>query len=520
MFKFFGKATAYPSGTIRLTDPETLKRLKFMNITEADLGIIAYWRVVSHSVSNELVDKFYRKVLDTPDTRRILEAHSSVERQRPMLTKYIMTMFGGVIDDEYISYRKRVGSIHERINLDSNWYVGMYEVISSTLCEAIAKAGATPAEIADFTASFQKLVQFDIAVVVTAMTDTHKATVEDLSTKTKTQFDEARRFLGEMAKVLDLVSKRDLSKRLEGSFGEEYSVIQLRLNDTIDNLFASISQISETANHVGAASNEINSASQSLAQAASQQAATLEEMSSNSQEILGLTARNSTKAQEAKDLTDEAREIALKGGSSMSELSTAIGKIRASADDTAKVVNTIEEIAFQTNLLALNAAVEAARAGDAGKGFAVVAEEVRNLAMRSAEAAKSTANMIEESVKNAHSGVSLNDLVTENLSAIQDQIVRVSGIVSEIANEAVLQKQTIVQVADSIEELSGSVQLSAASGEENAGLAESLDSQSRQMLELVGSYNLDLNSYRGREAIRNDSSNETLRYDVESIPEF
>src|SRR5207244_3670763 len=133
------------------------------------------------------------------------------------------------------------------------------------------------------------------------------------------------------------------------------------------------------------------------------------------------------------------------GVRSMQHLSEAITKIKGSADSTAKIVKTIDEIAFQTNLLALNAAVEAARAGDAGKGFAVVAEEVRNLAMRSAEAAKHTANLIEESVKNADGGVALNQEVLSNLQEINGQIEKVSEVVAEIAAASDQQSQGVEQ---------------------------------------------------------------------------
>src|SRR5207244_6281044 len=144
-------------------------------------------------------------------------------------------------------------------------------------------------------------------------------------------------------------------------------------------------------------------------------------------------------------LSEGARASANKGMGSMKRLSQAMDKIKSSGDATAKSVKTIDEIACQTNLLALDAAVEAARAGDAGKGFAVVAEEVRNLAMRSAEAAKNTANLIEESVKNVEGGVALNQEVLSNLQEINGQIEKVSEVVAEIAAASDQQSQGVEQ---------------------------------------------------------------------------
>ena len=175
----------------------------------------------------------------------------------------------------------------------------------------------------------------------------------------------------------------------------------------------------------------------------------------------------------------------------MGRLSEAINKIKKSSDDTAKIVKTIEEIAFQTNLLALNAAVEAARAGDAGKGFAVVAEEVRNLAMRSAEAAKQTAFLIEESVSNTESGVSLNQEVLEKLSEINNQSEKVSVVIAEIAAASEQQTSGVDQITVAVEQMNSVTQQTAANSEESASAAEELSGQSQEMLNLIGKFNLD-----------------------------
>jgi methyl-accepting chemotaxis protein len=169
----------------------------------------------------------------------------------------------------------------------------------------------------------------------------------------------------------------------------------------------------------------------------------------------------------------------------MKRMTEAIDKIKNSASETAKIIKTIDEIAFQTNLLALNAAVEAARAGEAGKGFAVVAEEVRNLARRSAEAAKNTADLIEGSQKNAEAGVAVTAEVAKNLVGIKDNAGKVATLIAEIAAASKEQSQGIDQVNTAVSEMDKIVQKNAANAEESASASEELTSQAQELSAMV-----------------------------------
>jgi methyl-accepting chemotaxis protein len=240
-------------------------------------------------------------------------------------------------------------------------------------------------------------------------------------------------------------------------------------------------QMGQTAGTVVTAASEISAASQSLAQGASEQAASLEETSSSLEEMSSMTRKTAETAQQASTLSAETKTAADKGNQAMQKMGNAINAIQKSAQETAKIIKVIDEIAFQTNLLALNAAVEAARAGEAGKGFAVVAEEVRNLAMRSAEAARNTAGMIEESVNNAKNGVAISVEVAKMLEEITTAATKVNGLIGEIAAASNEQAQGIGQVNTAVTQMDKVTQQNAANAEESAAAGEELSSQAEHM---------------------------------------
>lgn len=239
------------------------------------------------------------------------------------------------------------------------------------------------------------------------------------------------------------------------------------------------------AAEVAAASNEVSSASHGLAQGASEQAAAIEETSSSIEEMASMTRQNADNSYVARDQASDARVSAEKGTAAVEQMSVAIDQIKKSSDETSKIIKTIDEIAFQTNLLALNAAVEAARAGDAGKGFAVVAEEVRHLSQRSAEAARNTNAMIDESVKKAEAGVQISQEVNKTFGEITDGIRKVNDIASEIAAASNEQSQGIQQINTTIGEMERVTQSNAASAEETASSSQEMHAQAITMNALV-----------------------------------
>ena len=252
------------------------------------------------------------------------------------------------------------------------------------------------------------------------------------------------------------------------------------------NVHGLVESLLSGSDEVTGAAAQVSTASQHLAAASSRQASELEEASASLEEISSMVRSNTDNAEQSTGFARQARAAAERGVQDMEAMGQAMQAIKASSDDIAKIIKTIDEIAFQTNILALNAAVEAARAGEAGAGFAVVAEEVRNLAQRSAQAAKETAGKIEGSITKTAQGVQISHKVASSLEEIATRSRQVDELVVEIATASVEQNQGIGQVTQAVAQMDQVTQKNAANAEESASAAEELNAQAMSMQENVG----------------------------------
>ena len=271
--------------------------------------------------------------------------------------------------------------------------------------------------------------------------------------------------------------------------------LALRINSSLRAIAATLAG---AGRNVAASSDEVAESSRHLAEDAGQQVASLEETSASLEEMSGMTRRNADHAQAAKNLARQTCAAAEAGAADMSRMNTAMDAIKTSSDGIARIIKTIDDIAFQTNILALNAAVEAARAGEAGLGFAVVADEVRNLAQRSAAAARETASKIEDSINKSQQGVTVSAKVAEGLEQIVAKARQMDELVAQIATASEEQSQGISQINSAVGQMDKITQNTAASAEECSVAAQTLASQStslnesvNQLLALAGSHDAD-----------------------------
>ena len=256
-------------------------------------------------------------------------------------------------------------------------------------------------------------------------------------------------------------------------------------NSTIDQLQRLSDSLGEAASQVAQAADQVSSASQQLASGSNEQASSLEETSASLNEMASMTKRNAEGAVRANELARGARKAADNGATDMEQMHESMGAIKAASDDIAKIIKTIDEIAFQTNILALNAAVEAARAGTAGAGFAVVADEVRALAQRSATASRETSGKIEAAITKTDQGVQISSRVAQNLGEIVESVRKVDDLIAEVATASGEQNQGVDQINTAVSQMEKITQNNAAGAEESAAAAEQLKAQALSLQDAV-----------------------------------
>ena len=290
--------------------------------------------------------------------------------------------------------------------------------------------------------------------------------------------------------ILAEMAKGNMNVSVDADYKGDHALIKNALNKTIDTLNDVLNEINTASEQVAAGSSQVSDSSQALSQGSTEQASSIEELTSSIHEITDKTKRNANNADQASELALNAQNNAVQGNKQMQEMLKAMDEINESSVNISKIIKVIDEIAFQTNILALNAAVEAARAGQHGKGFAVVAEEVRNLAARSANAAKETTTLIEGSIKKSEAGTKIAQDTAEALGKIVDGISKAAELVGEIAVASNEQAIGISQVNQGIEQVSDVVQNNSATAEESASASQELSSQADILKDMVAKFTL------------------------------
>jgi methyl-accepting chemotaxis protein len=294
----------------------------------------------------------------------------------------------------------------------------------------------------------------------------------------------------DVLRVSDALSKGDLTQTINRDYLGTFNQMKIGVNDTVTHLRSLVSEVQEASVIMDTAAKEIASGNNNLSQRAEQQAASLEQTASSMEELTCTVKQNADNARQAHQVADSARQLAEKGGSVVEAAIAAMREINDSSNRIAEIIGVIDEIAFQTNLLALNASVEAARAGEQGRGFSVVATEVRNLAQRSATAARQSREMIQTSIQKVRAGSAFVNETGDALSEIVNSVKQVSDIVAGISTASTEQSAGIEQVNQAVAQMDDITQQNAALAEQVSAASISMSEQSTAMTHLLAMFNV------------------------------
>ncbi|NQU37091.1 MAG: globin-coupled sensor protein [Actinobacteria bacterium] len=418
---------AIRDGEISVTDSAVRERLTFSRLTTQDLGRLAHWKKDVSTQIPALIEEFYAHITGFRLTREILEKHSSVDRQRPMITRYVESMTEGVIDDAYIENRRVVGRVHERIDLDSSLYVSMYDIIRRHLVAGVRLAADSKSEVVDFADSLDRLIRFDIGITVGALADTRR---------------DSSNILREAVTSLGSTSREILA------LAEQQSTNSIDQASSVTETVTAVAEISATAST----------------------------MAQRAQDVSEAVSENQALGVEGKEAVDQTARSVREIRDKTYDVSERIQLLAQNAASVSEIIASVNDVAEQTNLLALNAAIEASRAGEHGRGFAVVASEIKKLANEAKQATIQVRRILGsiqtdtgEALQTARSGaesasaaLEIVDKAGSTINALADVLSETSESMAQISHAAQQQASGVTQIEETMNELNETAELNRA----------------------------------------------------------
>jgi len=483
---------------VRADATTTLKeRLDFVDLGAAEIDNL---KALASTIDNALgpaLDRFYAKATKHPQTGRFFNNAAHVTHAKGRQISHWAKISSGTFDATYVDAVTAVGNTHARLGLEPRWYIGGYALMMDGIIRAIIERQlgghflrGRGKKLANDLSCVVKaaLVDMDyaISVYLDALAEQRRAAEAEREVQRLAQ-DKA---MNALAAALEKLSLGDLTAKLNDELAAEFASLKENYNSSVDSLNTAMNNIGATTRRVAEQSGEIASATNDMARRTEQQAAALEEAAAALEQINTVSAQAQARTIEVQSAVSSSAAKAEQSGTVVGEAIQAMSDIEQSSQRMTQIIGTIDEIAFQTNLLALNAGVEAARAGEQGKGFAVVAQEVRELAQRSASAAKEIKVLIGQSSEDVAKGVALVDRTGRALQEIGTQVSSVNELMRAIAKSAEEQAAGIASINSTVSQLDTITQQNAAMAEESSAATARLSSEATELAGLVKHFQL------------------------------
>jgi len=443
---------------------------------------------ISRSVSkpirhlSEVADHLAKGDTDVNKMRTNYQSKDEIGRLYTAFRAMVDALLALVADSKMLAQAALEGQLSTRA--DAEKHQGDYRAVVEGINETL---DAVTAPVQEASAVLAEVAKGNLSVMVEGDYKGDHKLIKDSLNSTIVSL---KGYIGEISAVLGEMARGNMNVSIQSEYMGEFVALKDSINAIADSMNEVLAEISVAAEQVAAGTKQVSDGSQEISQGASEQASAIEELTAAVTQIAAQTRQNAISAGEANELTAQAKAEAIKGNESMKAMQRAMDEISEASRNISKIIKVIDDIAFQTNILALNAAVEAARAGVHGKGFAVVAEEVRNLAARSASAAKETTELIEGTIGKTEAGARIAGDMASALEAIVTSAEKSAQLVKEIAAASNEQAGAITQVNSGIEQLSQVVQTNSATSEEAAAAAEELSSQAEFLKSMVAQFKL------------------------------
>ncbi|MCL6707461.1 globin-coupled sensor protein [Pseudomonas sp. R2.Fl] len=471
---------------------ELQDRLRFLGIEAAQRERLAALAPLIRKSISPALDKFYAKAKAHPQTARFFTGDAHIQKAKRLQETHWEQLGSGRIDENYVESVSTIGRTHANLGIEPRWYIGGYALIIESLVKSI---------VADELKGFMKEKQAarlgeNLGVILKAamldMDYSISTYLESLADE-RSRAEEARvaleqdqeTALAALDAALSSLSQGDLSALIETPLSPKFEQLRHNYNRAVDALGIAFADIVNEANQAATEARQLSQATDDMAKRTEQQAAALEETAAALEEITTVTQQTARRSKEARDAVGLSAQEAQLSRKIVADAVNAMDAIEDSSKKITQIIGVIDEISFQTNLLALNAGVEAARAGDAGKGFAVVAQEVRELAQRSANAAKEIKQLIDRSSQDVATGVALVNKTGEALGKIGDQVEVVNQHIGAIATASEEQSAGVAEINVAITSMDQMTQQNAAMVEQTNASTQNLRGVAEHLIALV-----------------------------------